>query len=474
MKLQLPSSRRCAGNTLLLTLVIAAVVGFILVAYLNLVRAQHMATMRSQAWNVAVPVIEAGIEDALAHLNAHAGSSLACDGWHSAGSYYWLYRHVGDHFYIVTISNYFVGITTNAPVIESRGYVSMPTLVASASSGPLLASTTMAMTYKNYLGRGVRVRTRQDALFAKGLVARDTIDMNGNNIEADSFDSTDANYSTSGQYDSTKHKDKGDVATNSSLTNSLNVGNADIFGHVATGPNGSVAIGPQGSVGDMSWHAANRRGIKPGFYNDDMNVNFPDVETPFNGGFSLNGGYVTNADGSTTYYDQILEDGNYQTVNLSGTTYVRGQAKLLVTGGISMSGHDEIVIPEGKTLKLYMAGTSASLGGNGVMNSDGYATNFFYYGLPENTSLSLSGNGAFVGTVYAPNAALTLNGGGHNKTDFVGAAITKTARLNGHFSFHYDEALKTYGPVRSYVITDWDEMTPDEVGATVISIPVFN
>jgi hypothetical protein len=521
-------------------------VGFILVAYLNLVRAQNAATMRSQSWNATVPVIEAGIEEALTHLAQRGGGDLAFDGWTQSGTTYTLTRAVGENFYTVTITNYFVGISTNAPVIEARGYVALPVLVAAAPSGPLYAASGLAnSSARGFLARGVRVTTKQDFVFAKGMVAKDTIDLNGNNIRTDSFDSSDPNYSTNGQYTAGKIKANGDVATNSSLTNSLNVGNAEIYGHVSTGPSGSVDIGPNGVVGDVAWHNGGNKGIQPGYSKDDMNVELPEVSLPFSGGaFTPSGGYLTNTtttvstntstytsipypagqpdpittnwatsgtypSGSpgpvttnysgtsgkikdytyptftysttnfstnvtttTTYYDYILDSGNYELASLSGKTYVRGDAVLLVTDTINLSGQDSITIASGKTLKLYMSGASANLGGNGVINQAGNATNFSYYGLPANTSLSISGNGAFSGTIYAPNADLALNGGGNDAVDFIGATITKTSTMNGHFNFHYDEALSKFGPSRGYIVTSWNEMTPAEVGTTQLRATV--
>ena len=63
-----------------------------------------------------------------------------------------------------------------------------------------------------------------------------------------------------------------------------------------------------------------------------------------------------------------------------------------------------------------------------------------------------------------------MTGSGTEDTDFVGAAIANTARLNGHFNFHYDEALAKFGPARGFIITDWEEMTPGEVACTSITL----
>jgi hypothetical protein len=70
-------------------------------------------------------------------------------------------------------------------------------------------------------------------------------------INTDSFDSGNPSYSTGRRYDPAKRKDNGDVASNLDILNSINIGSANIMGHVSTGPGGTVAIGPNGSVGDI-------------------------------------------------------------------------------------------------------------------------------------------------------------------------------------------------------------------------------
>ena len=56
-----------------------------------------------------------------------------------------------------------------------------------------------------------------------------------------------------------------------------------------------------------------------------------------------------------------------------------------------------------------------------------------------------------------------MSGGGSSDNDFTGAAIVKTATMNGHFKFHYDEDLANYGPGRGYIVTTWNEMAPQAV-----------
>jgi len=526
------------GNALLLTVVITGLIGFVLAVYLTMVQNQNSANTRSQVWNSAMPVVEAGIEDALAHLNRHGTTNLLCDGWTLSGSTYSITRTVGDATYSARISNFAAG-TNTSPVIESFGYVVAPTLMASAANDALLASGGQTSPSIFHIGRGVRVQTRQDMIFTKGMVAKDTIDLNGNNITANSFDSMDPNYSTNGKYDDTKFKDNGDIAVNASLTNSLLTGNANIYGHVSTGPGGTVSIGPNGAVGSTNWHNSGADGIESGWSKDDMNVSFPDVLPPWNGGaFTPSGGWMTNvitafstnsstigptiafpgvsgvtyttnyqtsvgavypigspgpvttnrfSNGSIknytypiftyvnnsvatnetvtlTYYDVLIKDpGNYELANLNGSIYVSANATLYVTTTLTIS--TLVIVPPNGKLVLYSKAPSVTLSGNNTANSLGNAYSFSFWGLPEVTAISFSGNGAFAGTIYAPNADFTLNGGGNNVIDFIGASITKTARMNGHFNFHYDEALRIMGPFRGFIVSSWLEVPPSSVPA---------
>ncbi|HVR34653.1 MAG TPA: collagen-binding domain-containing protein, partial [Methylomirabilota bacterium] len=157
-----------------------------------------------------------------------------------------------------------------------------------------------------------------------------------------------------------------------------------------------------------------------------------------------------------------LRNGNYMIAagNFGGKVLVTGNATLYVTrtASVAFSGNDFIKIDPNASLKLYVGSPSARIGGNGVLNHSGSALDFQYYGLPSNTSLALGGNAEFRGTIYAPNADLTLNGGGNDVTDFIGSSITKTATMNGKFNFHYDEALGRVGPSRGYIITSWQEV----------------
>jgi hypothetical protein len=309
--------------------------------------------------------------------------------------------------------------------------------------------------YGQEIQRTIEVKATRFSLFPKGMVAKGQIDMCGNSIRTDSFDSENIYYSTDGRYDQKKAKDNGDVATNSGLVNSLNVGNADIYGHVATGPGGTVAIGPNGCIGSFAWHQFNN-GIQPGWSTDDMNVSFPDVLAPYSSGVA-----PTSATVDGTAYNYVLGAKNYYMTSLDlkskEVLLVTNNAVLFVNGPLSVGGQAMIVIATNASLKLYVNGP-ADVGGNGVVNLNSYATNFLYLGMTNNTSLKLAGNAEFTGAIYAPQAAFTLGGGGNDLYDFVGASVTSTVKMNGHYNFHYDEALSRFGAASEFIVTSWREL----------------
>ena len=230
-------------------------------------------------------------------------------------------------------------------------------------------------------------------------------------------------YSTNGRYDPTKIKQNGDIASNLTITNAIDIGNANIKGSVATGPGGSVALGPSGYITGTVTH--------------DMNLDFPQVAAPFAAAPGLqpgSGGYTYTVPAGNTLVNSLSLSGNNKIL-------VTGDAKLYVTGNVSLTGNAFIELGTNASLEIYVGGASASFGGNGILNNTGTALKLSYFGLPSNTSVSVSGNGDFTGTIYAPNANFTGNGGGHNIQDFSGAMVVNNITLNGHFNLHYDEAI---------------------------------
>jgi hypothetical protein len=200
-------------------------------------------------------------------------------------------------------------------------------------------------------------------------------------------------------------------------------------------------------------------GIEPGWSADDMNVEITTVKLP-------SATWTTMLSSSTpiggTNYNYVLGGGTYKINNLSGKTYVGGNATIYVPfgGSMDLTGNNYIYLAPGASVKVYVGATSAKISGNGVVNT-GAAVNFQYWGLETNTDLKFSGNGAFIGAVYAPDADFTLTGsGGSTIVDFTGASVTKTVKMQGNFNFHYDESLVRTGPDKGYIVSSWNEVNP--------------
>jgi hypothetical protein len=123
------------------------------------------------------------------------------------------------------------------------------------------------------------------------LVAKTSINLNGNSITIDSFDSSDPPFSTFGQYDPNKAKDNGNVASDSGYTNAISAGNAWIRGRVSVGRSGTVSVGANGSIGDGAW-ITTHTGIKPGWADNTANIVFPDTSLPYSSGLSPTSGFA--------------------------------------------------------------------------------------------------------------------------------------------------------------------------------------
>ena len=91
---------RNGGHVLMATLVVAAVIGIALAAFLNLLTSQNSYTVRSQVWNACMPVVEAGLEEAMAHLNDTTDTNLNDNGW----SYQPTIGGLADHLSAIRVS----------------------------------------------------------------------------------------------------------------------------------------------------------------------------------------------------------------------------------------------------------------------------------------------------------------------------------------------------------------------------------
>lgn len=426
-----PSLGRNNASILLLVMGTIVVLGIALASVIGLAMQEHRILSRTAAWNSALPIAEAGVEEALSHLRQVKGKgSRVVNGWSADGTTVVRTRSLEQGQYTVGIS------AANWPVILSVGQVWCP----SASA---------------FINRRIEVRTVSAGKFLRGIVAQDSFKLTGN-FTADSFDSSDPLYSTNGQYIASRRKDNGDLGSNLNTASAMDFSgsNVKIYGSIATGPLGSVS-GNGVTVGTASFIDGGGSGIQTNRYVKDMNVSFEPVTAPFTNGATPVAGTVN---GIT--YKYVLQDGfdyNLSTLVIGSKdeVLVLGKARLLVNKDIKISGQGSIRIATNASLALYVNSGAVSLGGNGVANLSGTASSLQLYGLPDVTDIGLSGNGSFIGTIEAPTAKLTMSGGGSDVLDFVGAAIVRQVVGVGSFNFHYDEMLRNDSG--NLVVASWRE-----------------
>jgi hypothetical protein len=467
MKIKSSNQDHTSGSTLVVTLSVVAVAAIVLASYLFMVQNETAAVARSQTWNGIIPVSEAGVEEGLALVNT--GGPIIVNPWawtNAAAGYGWSLTNgayiktntvSGANYYVVTVT-----VVSNIPTITSLGVTPLSSVPWSYSSAPqpflAAAGVTLGGTAGN-LYREVQVQTIDTPLFSYAIVTKSNFNMNGNNTLIDSFDSSNPLYSTAGQYNAAKRKANGSIATDASVTGDISLGNGNIYGTVFTGPGtaqSAVQVGANGAVGTAAWNASST-GVEPGYWSGDFNMNIPDVSPPATGGLTALpapvGGVVILSGGSYTI--------SPSDPNIGAPIVVTGPTTMWVQGGYSPSGLT-IASTNNADLALYVgttggSGDSLSLAGTGTVNSPGYAANLQFYGLPSLNSFTLSGNAAFIGTIYAPDADFTGNGGG-SAGDSAGGMVVRSVTLHGHWGFHYDESLQNNGPSRGWIAHAWTEV----------------
>ncbi|MEI8290595.1 MAG: collagen-binding domain-containing protein [Verrucomicrobiota bacterium] len=445
MKIFPYSNRKNSGSILLVSLVLCGVLGTMLASFLYLTQAQVTSVSRSQTWNTAMVVTEAGLEEGLSMINRYANTSTPLTSWSLAaqangwtdlgGGAFSLQRTLATNcYYIVYITN-----LAGAPVIKSVGYVCFP------NTG-------------TYLSRAVLSRNTAGSFFLGGVLAKKQVSINGSAV-FDSYDSQDPNFSTAGQWDIHKRKNGGNVGSIQSnvVATIVDNGAAKIYGQIATGPNSTISMGGNASAGSIAWVDAGHKGIQPGWSRNDLNVSIPDAPPlPSASYLSLPsaGSRVLDASGRTAYYQATT---TYQMNSKNYLLITNGTVVIDAQSGIKMNAQSSIQIAPGAKLILYLGTENTQLDGQGMVNNSGYATNCIVYGKNNCQQIEINGGSDFVGYVYAPYADITLNG----NSDTSGAMVGNTFQINGNMGFHYDESLG--GPQSGSSIfrgVSWQEVAP--------------
>jgi hypothetical protein len=416
-----------AGNVFLISMIVTSMLCLIsLGSYLSMSSAENAVVMRSLAWNTALPLAEAGVEEALSHVTKNA-ANYAVDNWTFNGTNYSRpSRTLGGGYYNVSF--------TGSP----------GSLLTITSTGSALWKDT------NYAARTVQVMAQSGSTIprAVGMIAKNTITFNGN-FSVDSYNSTN---SPDGLYHPTNRT--AHVLVETPLGFNLG-GSSQVYGSVATGPSGVITCSKNAQVGDVAWCSNNHnQGIQPGHSTNNFISAIPDVVAPFTSAAAPTSGTVSN-----TAYNYVLSGGNYWATNLTdggGNTsmVVTAPSVLVVSGDVSLAN---IVLAPGATLDLYIATPSVTFCPTlqGLTESQAVTPiQFRVWGLPSCTSMDMTGGSSFTGMIYAPEAVLHARG----NASFYGTITGNMFDCQGNFNFHYDEATANYIPGgTTFQIVSWAE-----------------
>jgi len=434
----------------MITLILCAILGLLMGSYLWFLQTQQKSVARSQQWHKAMVMAEAGVDEAMALLNSGIIlTSFATDARWIVNSTTITGRALApaakqqfDGSYYTVVINKPISPSTN-PVITATGFVPVP-----------LSSQVVSRTVQVVTKPKPAFPIKAPMIVVSGFTA------NGYNIGTDSFDSSLTNLFPGGIYNSANAMDDGDIISLSTNNGAVKIGNAKVKGQVRTPPGGvqgvTATVGSQGSVGDSAYVNNGNNGFQSGHFHDDVNFTFDPVVLPNVTWYAPQQNITV---GTNTYKYVTGSSLNYTLSSLGSgqTIYVNYPNTVLYISGNVTINADQVVMAPGASLSMYVGGTSTDIGGQGIVNGSGVAKNFIYYGLPTNTDIKFSGNANYVGSVYAPNADFKLGGGGNDTYDFAGACITKTTTMNGHFKFHYDEALQWLTRPNGFSAISWTE-----------------
>ncbi|HSU55959.1 MAG TPA: collagen-binding domain-containing protein [Candidatus Dormibacteraeota bacterium] len=408
-----------AGNALI---VVMAIIGLLIAAlgtYLSLASQENNTVMRSNCWNNALPLAEAGVEEAMSHLGRNT-NSYAVDGWQFDGTNYGKQRFLGTDYYNVTFS----GVLNTGVTITSMGAVQW-------SDGSYIKRTVQTVARS-------RIHPPTMGLVAKMMTVQ-------GNFYVDAYDSstnTESNPAKFGWYDPALHTGKAFMGN--PLTSFTLSGSSEVRGYVASGRGyakptvaGSALVGDLSYSGkwDQAGHATN------GFF-----VAFPDVWAPYTSGSAPVSGTVRG-----TNYNYVLTGNDYYAAALSSsaTMYVTGYTRLYVTGSVNVAS---ITFADAQSrLDLYVAAPSIDFA-PAVYGAA--PPQFVIWGLPTCKSMKMTGGKQFVGVIYAPEADLNATGG----SEFYGAISANSFKCGGGFILHHDLGASKTVPPETLTILSWAEL----------------
>ncbi|MGZ0657211.1 DUF7305 domain-containing protein [Coraliomargarita sp. W4R72] len=417
---------RQRGSALLTALIFSFVVVTLLGSYLFLASSDYRVSSRAFLLGASFNLAEGGVDQALYALNQGEHSDWHVGVDRDARSYW---------------SKEFGSYDLGGNI---RGYIRVVILEPLSSSPEIFSEGEARGHVAGSVTKQVRVALTSGFYpFRNGFNSKQGIVLKGNNVTFDSYDSRDGNYGLGNMNSEIT------VATVSVENDAIDVGNAEVYGYVATG-GGEPNVGPRGAITSYD----NPNVVDPSRITTDFYAEFPSLSAP-----------TLSAPATSLPYWGVMNGGDYllNSFSMSGKSslYVIRDSRIVVTGDMSLSGQATVYIANGARLLIYAAG-DVDLSGGGILNSSQRPSDLLVFGTHEvagGQQIKISGNGYLAAGVYAPNANVTLNGGG-NSGRVYGAIAAYESKLTGNSHFSYDEALADFNLGEGgYQVEEWVELS---------------
>ena len=259
----------------------------------------------------------------------------------------------------------------------------------------------------------VKAKIFPHPLFNNAVFGDETLTISGSTA-LDSYDSS------AGPYSPLTAGSSADIGSNGALIIS---GSADVKGDAIVGSGGTISGNDPGHMTGETFYSGNEVEL------EEMLLPEYFVGVPNLGNLTLGGtDSITLIPGNYVY--QSISMTSKSSLTLSNSTNIYIVTNFTITGqaGVYTNGNAE----------LYLGG-NGSFSGKGLINSTGLPNDMQIYGLGDGTTLSFSGTSDFYGSIYAPEASVSISG----STKYFGAVTGENVTLSGSSEFHYDESLAT-------------------------------
>jgi Tfp pilus assembly protein PilX len=405
------------GSAIITVLVLAAATAVIASGFL--IRSAQEARLATRSFNqaIALNLAEAGVEEAL--FAANTGAFNSANGWQLASG---------------STTDYVKSITTGFDFQQTTGAIYLRADNANGASPVITATSVVTVPNQPKIIKQVRIgATTPGRLFANGIVSKGNVTFSGS-ADLDSYDSSVGAYNSA--------TNRSDRATLAALGTVQISGSATVYGYVATSgtaPN----VGGAGRIYGATSPASPK--VDPSRVRTDFSANLLDATAPTGTTISLGtlnssltlprGGDAAGASGRYLYRASAME------LNGVAVLTINGPVDLIVDADATVNGSAKILINSGSTpsLNLYCA-YNVTLNGAGMVNNTGNPAKTTIWGTKASTgtqTIDMNGSASFIGTIYAPNGNVTLNGA----AGVFGAVIGKAVTVSGSGDVHYDVQL---------------------------------